>query len=75
MITVRYQQRTIYEPLAVNCMPDYKELLWEGWLVAVDKLLGDEDLGKLVKGALEKRHPYSRTRGHDWARRRKWSCV
>jgi len=63
MITVRYQQRSIYEPLAVNCMPDYKELLWEGWLVAVDKLLGDEALGKLVKGALEKRHPNSRTRG------------
>ena len=63
MITVRYQQCSIYEPLAVNLMPDYKELLWEGWLVAVDKLLGDEDLGKLVKGALEKRHPNSRTRG------------
>ena len=31
MITVRYRQRTIYEPLAVNLMPDYKELLWEGW--------------------------------------------
>jgi len=31
MITVRYQQRTIYEPLAVNLLPDYQELLWEGW--------------------------------------------
>ena len=24
MITVRYQQRSIYEPLAVNLMPDYQ---------------------------------------------------
>ena len=63
MITVRYQQRTIYEPLAVNCMPDYKELLWEGWLLKVDKFLEDEDLVKIIKGALEKRHPNSRTRG------------
>lgn len=32
MITARYQQRSIDELLAVNCMPDYRELLWEGWL-------------------------------------------
>ena len=63
MITVCYQQRTIYEPLAVNLMPDYKELLWEGWLLKVDKFLEDEDLVKIVKRALEKRHPHSRTRG------------
>ena len=63
MITVRYQQRTIYEPLAVNCMADYQELLWEGWLVKVDKFLEDEDLVKIVREALEKRHPHSRTRG------------
>jgi IS5 family transposase len=63
MITVRYRQRTIYEPLAVNLMPDYKELLWEGWLLKVDKLLEDEDLVNLVRGALEKRHRHSRTRG------------
>ncbi|HEY7319974.1 MAG TPA: ISNCY family transposase [Candidatus Binatia bacterium] len=63
MITVRYQQRTIYEPLAVNLLPDYKELLWEGWLLKVDKFLEDEDLVKIVREALEKRHPNSRTRG------------
>lgn len=63
MITIRYQQRTIYEPLAVNLMPDYQELLWEGWLLKVDKFLEDEDLVKIVRGALEKRHPHSRTRG------------
>lgn len=63
MITVRYQQRTIYEPLAVNLLPDYKELLWEGWLLKVDKFLEDEDLVKIVREALEKRHPHSRTRG------------
>jgi transposase, IS5 family len=63
MITVRYQQHTIYESLAVNVMPDYKELLWEGWLLKVDKFLEDEDLVKIVREALEKRHPHSRTRG------------
>jgi IS5 family transposase len=63
MITVRYQQRTIYEPLAVNLMPDYQELLWEGWLLKVDKFLEDGDLVKIVREALEKRHPRSRTRG------------
>ena len=63
MITVRYQQRTIYEPLAVNLLPDYQELLWEGWLLKVDKFLEDEDLVKIVREALEKRHPHSRTRG------------
>jgi hypothetical protein len=63
MIRVRYQQHTIYESLAVNVMPDYKELLWEGWLLKVDKFLEDEDLVKIVREALEKRHPHSRTRG------------
>jgi transposase, IS5 family len=63
MITLRYQQRTIYESLAVNVMPDYRELLWEGWLLKVDKFLEDEDLVKIVREALEKRHPHSRTRG------------
>jgi hypothetical protein len=56
MITVRYQQRTIYEPLAVNLMPDYQELLWEGWLLKVDKFLEDEDLVKIVREALQKRY-------------------
>jgi IS5 family transposase len=63
MITVRYQQHTIYEPLALNVMADYQELLWEGWLLKVDKFLEDEDLVKIVREALEKRHPHSRTRG------------
>src|SRR5215467_7391297 len=44
MITVRYQQRTIYEPLALNVMADYKELCWERWLLEVDGLLEDEQL-------------------------------
>jgi transposase, IS5 family len=63
MITLRYRQRSIYEPLAVNCMADYQELLWESWLLKVDQLLEDEDLVTIVRGALEKRHPHSRTRG------------
>jgi hypothetical protein len=61
MITVRYQQRTIYEPLALNVMADYKELCWERWLLEVDGLLEDEELVKIVKRALEKRHRHSRT--------------
>jgi transposase, IS5 family len=63
MIAVRYQQCSIYEALAVNVMADYKELLWEGWLLKVDKFLEDQDLVKIVREALEKRHPHSRTRG------------
>ena len=63
MITVRYQQRSIYEPLALNVMADYQELLWEAWLLKMDKFLEDEDLVKIVREALEKRHPHSRTRG------------
>ena len=63
MITVRYQQRTISEPLAVHVMPDYMELLWEGWLLKVDKFFEDEAFVKIVREALVKRHPHSRTRG------------
>ena len=63
MITVRYQQRSIYEPLAVNLMPDYRELLWEGWLLKVDKFWRMRIYVKIVREALEKRHPHSRTRG------------
>src|SRR5512133_4269 len=44
MIAVRYQQCSIYERLAVNVMADYKELMWEGGLLKVDKFLEDQDL-------------------------------
>ena len=44
-------------------MSDYKELCWERWLLEVDGLLEDEELVKIVKRALEKRHAHSRTRG------------
>jgi len=63
VITVRYQQCTIYEPLAANIMADYNELLWEEWLLKVNKFLDDAELLKIVREALEKRHPHSRTRG------------
>ncbi len=44
MITVRYQQHTIYESLAVNVMPDYKEL-WSmrDAVELVDKRLGSRN--------------------------------
>ena len=73
MITVCYRQRTLYEPLAVNLMADYKELLWEGWLLKVDKLLEDEDLVNLVRG-LWRSAIDTVARGGGWARRSKWCC-
>jgi len=63
VITVRYQQCTIYEPLAANIMADYNELLWEEWLLKVNKFMDDAELLKIVREALEKRHPHSRTWG------------
>jgi hypothetical protein len=46
MITVGYPQRTIYEPLALNVMADYKELCWERWLLAVNELLAAGHAGR-----------------------------
>lgn len=63
MIFPCYQQRTFYEPLARSVMPDYKDLVWEDWMVEVDRLLEDEDLVEVVQGALEGRRPQSRVRG------------
>lgn len=63
MIMPCYSQRTVYEPLAHNVMPDYRELIWERWMVEVDRLLEDEELVEVVQGALEQRRPLSRTRG------------
>ena len=66
MITVGYRQRTIYEPLAVNVIPDYKDLLWAGWLLKVDKFLEDEDLVKIVRdfGEAPSQQSHARTAGH-----------
>jgi len=63
MIFPCYQQRTFYEPLARSVMPDYKDLIWEDWMVEVDRLLEDEDLVEVVQEALEGRCPQSRVRG------------
>ena len=63
MIAPRYQQRTIYEGIYRTLIPDQKKLIWEQWLLKIDARLDDEALVELVKTALEKRHPQSRTRG------------
>jgi IS5 family transposase len=63
MIVARYQQRSIYEPLARSVLPDYSKLIWERWMVEADRVLEDEGLVELVQGALEKRRPLSRVRG------------
>ncbi|MGH7221032.1 MAG: transposase, partial [Nitrospiraceae bacterium] len=44
-------------------MPDYKKLLWEGWMLKVDEVLEDDELVEIVHRALQQRHPKSRTRG------------
>ena len=63
MIAPRYPQRTIYEGIYRTLIPDQKALLWEEELLTIDALLEDEGLVALVQGALEQRHPQSRTRG------------
>src|SRR5262249_62189194 len=44
MITVRYQQRTIYEPLALNVMADCKGVCWEVWVLVRDWFVEDEEM-------------------------------
>ena len=63
MIQARNPQRSIYEELARNLMPDYRELIWEDWMRKVDALLEDDDLVEMVRKALGQRHPKSQTRG------------
>jgi len=63
MIVPRYQQRTIYEGVYRSLIPDQKQLLWEKWMLKVDRLLDDDQLIEMVHDALGRRHPKSRTRG------------
>jgi IS5 family transposase len=58
MIVRRCQQRTIYEEVVRNVLPDYEEL-WEPWMREVDRLLEDDELIDIVHEALKKRHPHS----------------
>ena len=63
MVVRRNQQRNIYEEIGRNLLPDYKDMMWEKWMVEADRLLEDEDLVDIVEGALKKRHPESGRRG------------
>src|SRR5712691_3189714 len=63
MVIRRYQQRSIYEELVKNMLPDHEALQWEEWLVKVDQALEDRELLDLVQEALAQRYPRSKNRG------------
>ena len=63
MVIRRNQQRSIYEEITRNLLPDYKEVAWEKWMVEVDHLLEDEELIDIVHEGLKKRNPESKRRG------------
>jgi len=57
------RQRTLFEPLAKQLLPDYQQLALTGWLAKLDQLLEDEQMIDLVDEALSRRYPLSRRRG------------
>jgi IS5 family transposase len=59
MVVWGNQQRTIYEEMIRNVLPDYEEVAWEQWLRKVDQLLEDEELIEIVHQGLKGRHPQS----------------
>ncbi len=63
MVIRRYQQRSIYEELTRQLLPDHEALQWEEWLVKVDQALEDRELLDLVQEALAARYPRSKNRG------------
>jgi IS5 family transposase len=63
MIEPRYRRQTLYEQAVMSFMPDYKKLLWEGWMLKVDEVLENDELVEIVHRALQQRHPQSGTRG------------
>ena len=63
MVIRRYQQRSIYEELTRNLLPDHEALRWEQWLIKVDQVLEDGELLDLVQEALAQRWPRSKNRG------------
>src|SRR6266545_2399024 len=67
MVIRRYQQRSIYEELTRQLLPDHEALQWEQWLLKVDQVLEDCELLDLVQEALAQRWPgqqESRAAGH-----------
>jgi IS5 family transposase len=63
VVVRRHQQHSIYEEIGRNLLPDYEEIMWEKWMVEVDRVLEDEELVDIVEEALKKRNPDSRRRG------------
>jgi len=63
MVIRRYQQRSIYEELTRQLLPDHEALRWEEWLGKVDQVLEDGALIDLVQEALAQRYPRSKNRG------------
>jgi IS5 family transposase len=63
MVIRRYQQRSIYEELTRQLLPDHEALRWEEWLVKADQALEDRELLDLVQEALAQRYPRSKNRG------------
>lgn len=63
MVIRRYQQRSIYEELTRQLLPDHEALRWEEWLVKVDQVLEDGELLDLVQETLATRYPSSKNRG------------
>lgn len=59
MIVRRSEQRTIYEEMIRNVLPDYEEVAWEQWMREVDCLLEDDELIDIVHEALKNRHSQS----------------
>lgn len=63
MVIRRYQQRSIYEEITRQLLPDHEALQWEQWLIKVDQVLEDGELLDLVQEALAARYPRSKNRG------------
>ena len=63
MVIRRYQQRSLYEELTRQLLPDHEALQWEQWLLKVDQVLEDGALVDLVQEALAERWPRSKNRG------------
>lgn len=63
MVIRRYQQRSLYEELVKNILPDHEALQWEEWLVKVDQVLEDRELLDLVQETLSARYPRSKNLG------------
>jgi IS5 family transposase len=63
MVVRRYQQRTLYEELSKQLIPDHMRMGREEWMDGVDQLLGDNQLVDVMQEGLERRWKNSKGRG------------